>query len=116
MERPITGASGRLSEFRVSGDAGNWGRIFVESKWVLFTAAQRIRRADKVELHESVGVYCSQETDGALVIRVIIFNPDWDEPMQIARIESRPDSEEELLEPLGFNLDHTMLSGFEPWP
>src|SRR5262249_42947585 len=98
---------------RISGDAGKWGRIFVESKWAFFTAAQKIQRSGAVELHESVGVYCTQEMDGSLVIRVIIFNPDWDEPLQIATIECR--LVEDILAPLGFNLDHTVLKSFKPW-
>jgi len=31
-----------------------------------------------------------EDEDGTLVIRVVVFNPDWDEPLQIANIKSRP--------------------------
>lgn len=87
-----------------------WGEILIDAKWFNFTCGQRIRRDGREEVLESVGLYFTQEPDGALVIRVVVFNPDWEAPLQIARIESRPDSSEDLLTPLGFNLDHISLS------
>ena len=86
-----------------------WGEILINAKWFSFSCAQRIRRSGVEEMFESVGLYFTQEADGALVIRVVVFNPDWDAPLQIARMESRPDSPEDLLTPLGLNLDHIAL-------
>lgn len=113
MERPVNSGGSRLPEFRVSGDAGKWGQIRIDARWFSFTCEQRIRRAGVEEMCESVGLYCTQELDGALVLRVVVFNPDWDAPLQIARIESRPDDPKELLVPLGFNLDHIALQDFK---
>lgn len=110
MERPFSSRGGRLPEFRVHGDAGMWGEILIDAKWFNFTCSQRIRQAGAQEMFESVGLYFTQEPDGALVIRVVVFNPDWETPLQIARIESRPDSSEDLLTPLGLNLDHIAFS------
>lgn len=31
-----------------------------------------------------------EEEDGTLVIQVLVFNPDWEEALQIASIKSRP--------------------------
>jgi len=38
------------------------------------------------------------------VVRVLVSNPDWDERLQIACIESRPDDPDYLIA-LGTNLD-----------
>jgi hypothetical protein len=53
----------------------------------------------------SVGVYAKEDEDGTLFIRVLVFNPEWDEPLQIATIRSRP-RDEACSTPLGCNLDH----------
>ena len=103
----------KLHEFQINGDAAKWGKFRIEAGWFSLAAAQRIKRNSKEEMWESVGVYCGQEMDGALVIRVIVFNPDWGAPMQIARIVSRPDDPQELLTPIGFNLDHIALNDLE---
>jgi hypothetical protein len=99
--------------FRINGDAGKWGQLRIEAGWFSFTVAQKIRQAGAETMSESLGVYCGQELDGALVVRVIVFNPDWGAPLQIAKIVSRPDDPEELLTPVGFNLDHVALGDLE---
>jgi hypothetical protein len=38
---------------------------------------------------DSVAIESTVQQDGTLVLRVIVFNPDWDEPLQIASIRSR---------------------------
>jgi hypothetical protein len=111
MFDPMGGTPAKFQEFRVDCEAGKWGKVQVEAAWFSIAIAQRIKRNGNHEMLESVGVYCSQELEGALVIRVIVFNPDWDAPMQIARIVSRPDDPRELLTPIGFNLDHISLNG-----
>jgi hypothetical protein len=67
--------------------------------------SQRVRRGGIEEMWDSVSVYAQEEEDGSLVVRVLIFNPDWDEPLQIACIRSRP-GDAAGLTPLGCNLDH----------
>ncbi len=57
------------------------------------------------ETWDSVAVEGREQQDGTLVVRVLVFNPDWDEPLQIACIRSRP-HDQECLTPLGCNLDH----------
>ena len=98
----------RLPPFRVTGDAGKWGKFQIDAGWFSFAVAQKFRQAgaEPEGMWESLGVYCTQELDGELVIRVIVFNKDWDSPLQIARIASRPEDGEELLTPIGFNLNH----------
>lgn len=106
MSGPMETKNPRLPAFRVSGDTGRWGKLQIEAGWFSISIAQKIRQAGEEMMWESLGVYCTQEMDGQLVIRVIIFNKDWDSPLQIARIASRPEDGEELLTPIGFNLDH----------
>jgi hypothetical protein len=77
-----------------------------------FTAAglsvfvsQWIRKGGREILWDSVIVRCEEERDGTLTLRVIVANPDWDRPLQIAYIRSRP-GDTESLTPLASNLDH----------
>ena len=70
-----------------------------------FRIEQRIRRAGALEMWNSLSVYCEQEASGALLVRVVIFNPDWDGPMQIAAVRSWP-NDSKTLTPLACNLDH----------
>ncbi|MFZ3258489.1 MAG: hypothetical protein WBD39_01245 [Candidatus Acidiferrales bacterium] len=58
---------------------------------------------------DSVGVYAHEEQDGTLVVRVMVFNPDWDEPLQIACIRSRLGEASTNLTALGCNLDHVTV-------
>ena len=60
------------------------------------------------EIWESVGVEGKEQPDGSLLVRILIFNPDWDEPLQIASIQSRPD-DADCLTPLGCNLNHVAI-------
>jgi hypothetical protein len=66
---------------------------------------QRVRVDGIEEMWDSVGVYAQEEEDGSLVVRVLVFNPDWDEALQIACIRSRP-GDAAGLTALGCNLDH----------
>jgi len=70
-----------------------------------FRIEQRIRRAGALEMWNSLSVYCEQEASGALLVRVVIFNPDWDGPMQIAAVRSWPNDSKNLT-PVACNLDH----------
>ena len=108
MSGQTEGKNLRLPPFRVTGDAGKWGKFQIDAGWFSFSVAQKFRQAgaEPESMWESLGVYCTQELDGELVIRVIVFNKDWDSPLQIARIASRPEDGEELLTPIGFNLNH----------
>ena len=46
-----------------------------------------------------------KEEDGTLSVRILVFNADWDEPLQVACIRSRP-LDAECLTVLGCNLEH----------
>ncbi len=47
-------------------------------------------RRGALEIWDSVSVYTQVKPDGTLVVRVVVFHPDWEEPLQIACIRPRP--------------------------
>ncbi len=93
------------SRFQVSCDAGESGRFRFGTNSLWVKVGQRVRRQGVEEMWDSVAVECTEEQDGMLVVRVLVFNPDWDEPLQIACIRSRP-RDGTSLTALGCNLDH----------
>jgi hypothetical protein len=72
------------------------------------TVGQRVRRAGILQMWNSVSVYCEEEPSGALVVRVMVFSPDWDGPLQIAALRSWPNDLSSNLTVLGCNLDHVV--------
>lgn len=91
--------------FQVNCRAEGVGEFGGRGESVVVTVGQEILRRGTTEVWESVGVYANAEPDGTLSVRVVVFNPDWDEPLQIACIRSRPD-DTGCLTPLGCCLDH----------
>jgi hypothetical protein len=96
--------------FLVICKAGEANQFSVETNDLLAGVAQRIRRDGKEQMWDSLRVYGEVEADGSLVVRILVFHPDWDEPLQIAAIRSRPD-DAGCLTPLVCNLDHVNGSG-----
>ncbi|MHB8525765.1 MAG: hypothetical protein ACYDD2_06350 [Candidatus Acidiferrales bacterium] len=94
--------------FRVSCDADRAGRFLVETDSLWVRVGQRVLRQGTRAMWDSIAVEGKKEQDGTLVVKVLVFNPDWDEPLQIACIRSRP-HDAECLTPLGCNLDHVSL-------
>ncbi len=93
------------TRFRVNCKADQFGAFVSRSDSFAITVAQCIRRGGTEEMWDSVGVYAEEGEDGTLVVRVLVFNPDWDEGLQIACIRSRP-GDVAGLTALGCNLDH----------
>jgi hypothetical protein len=87
----------------VSSSAPDLLQISADLLW--FRIEQRIRRSGALDMWNSLSVYCEQEANGALLVRVVVFNPDWDGPLQIAAIRSWPYDPSNLI-PLACNLDH----------
>ena len=106
MER--TKAVTNEGAFRVSCDAGKVGHFQADTDSLWVRVGQRVRRRGTEEMWDSVGIESTAQQDGTLVLRIIVFNPDWDEPLQIASIRSRPHDPESLTT-LGCNLDHVAL-------
>ena len=92
-------------KFEVHCRAGDAGELCVGAESVSVKVGRRLRREGGQEIWHSVGVYAKEEEDGTLVVQVLVFNPDWDEALQIASIKSRP-RDGGFDTPLGCNLDH----------
>lgn len=106
MERiGIQAASPAEQPFHVSLQAGKLGSCEMNPDVLSVRVAQNVLRANALEMWNSVSVFCEKEPSGALVIRVLVFNPDWDGALQIAEIRSWPRDHSNLT-PLGCNLNH----------
>ena len=104
MKKKRTSAVVNQFGFRLGCREGEAGRLRVDAESVWVTVGQYIRRHGSSEMWESVAVEGKREQDGTLVVRVMVFNPDWDEPLQIASIRSHP-GDPACLTPLDCNLD-----------
>jgi hypothetical protein len=94
------------SQFHVSCKAAGENRFCVGTESVCATVGQLIQRQGGEEMWDSVSVFAQEDQDGSLVVRVMVFNPDWDEPLQIACIRSRPGKAATNGAALECNLDH----------
>jgi hypothetical protein len=92
-------------KFDVECRAGTAGELRVGTDSVCVKVGQRVRMDGAEEIWHSIGVYAKEDESGSLVIRVLVFNPDWDEPLQIASITSRP-GDQSCETSVGCNLDH----------
>lgn len=82
MENTHTGLAPCFASFHVSCDAGSAGKFQAETDSVWVRVGQRVMRRGAREMWDSVAVESTAQRGGTLVVRVIIFNPDWDEPLQ----------------------------------
>jgi hypothetical protein len=106
MERiGIESAAPADSPFHVSLQAGKIGSCELNPNVLSVQLAQNVLRSNAQEMWNSVSIFCEKEASGALVVRVMVFNPDWDGALQIAELRSWP-GDESSLTPLGCNLDH----------
>jgi len=106
MERiGIEAAERADSPFRVSLQAGKVGACKMNPGVLSVRLAQHVLRSNVEEMWNSVSIFCEEEASGALVVRVMVFCPDWEAGLQIAELRSWPRDGENLT-PLGCNLDH----------
>ncbi len=91
--------------FRVRCEAGNENRFCVTTESLTVTVGQRVLREGALEMWDSVSIYATEDQEGNLVVEVLVFNPDWDEPLRIACIRSRP-QDATCLTAVGCCLDH----------
>jgi|SRR5712691_11487317 len=77
-------------KFKVRCHVGDSDDVEVASDSVLVQIEQRIRREGKAEMWVSLQVRCKEQEDSSLAVQVVICNPDWDEPLRIASIQSNP--------------------------
>ncbi len=93
-------------KFKVCCHAGDSDHIELASDSVLVQIEQRIRRAGKEEMWVSLQVKCKKQEDGSLATQVVICNPDWDEPLRIASIQSNPTDPNAAAPILRCDLEH----------
>ncbi|MGH7744927.1 MAG: hypothetical protein ACREQ5_09005 [Candidatus Dormibacteria bacterium] len=96
------------SNFLVDCHADQAHRFLAEADSVWVNVGQRVRLRNMNQIWESIAVECKEQEDGSLLVRVLVFNPDWDEPLQIASIQSRP-HDASCLTALGCNLNHVVV-------
>lgn len=75
--------------FYVKSDAGAAGSFSASADQIFVTVSQRVLRDGKEQIWDCVVVHSNTELDGTLRTRVLLCNPDWDEPLEIANVESR---------------------------
>jgi len=97
--------SSSSERFRVRCEAGDDNRFRVTAQSLNVTVGQRVLREGALEMWDSVSIYAKEDQDGNLVVEVLVFNPDWDEPLRIASIRSRP-HDVTCLTAVGCCLDH----------
>jgi len=83
-------ASTECRKFEVRCHAGNAGHLEVASDSVSVRIGQRVHSDGKEEFWSSLLVECKEQDDGSLAVDVVVFHPDWDEPLRIASIQSNP--------------------------
>jgi|SRR5215472_10685971 len=104
-----TAWSNEKGHFRFSCRATEENRFCIGADSGQVTVGQLIYRHGRKELWDSVALYAEEDADGTLTIRVVVFNPDWDEPLQVACVRSRPQDGASSRTSLGCNLDHIKL-------
>jgi hypothetical protein len=94
VEEPQLNSSARQDcrKFEVRCHAGNAGHLEVASDVVSVKIGQQVRREGKEEFWGSLLVECKEQDDGSLAVEVVVFHPDWDEPLKVASIRSNPTS------------------------
>jgi hypothetical protein len=96
-------------KFHVSCKTADENQFCVGTESISVTVGQLIHRDGRAVMWDSLGVYAEEDRDGTLIVRVMVFNPDWDEPLQIAWIRSRPGDASMNMTALGCNLDHVTV-------
>ena len=74
--------------FAVRCEASPEGSLSVASKQLSVSVAQAILRDGADQMWEFVLVLAQRGIDGDLKTRVILCHPDWDDPVELACIES----------------------------
>src|SRR5437016_3156065 len=82
--------SSRLNHglFSVNCDAGGSGGLQTRSDHLAIKVGQAIFRDGLQEMWEFVLVLAQQGIDGDLKTRILLCHPDWDDPVELACIES----------------------------
>ncbi len=79
-------------KFQVNCNAGAHGQLRVASETLVVNVGQKIVRDGRTEIWDSLVVECSEDEDGSCTVRVLVCNPDWEEPMQLACLRSNSEA------------------------
>jgi hypothetical protein len=111
VEEPQLNPSARQDrrKFEVRCHAGNAGHLEVVSDAVSVKIGQQIHREGKEEFWGSLLVECKEQDDGSLTVEVVVFHPDWDEPVRIASIQSNPSDEKAAMPTLRCDFQQKQL-------
>ena len=91
-------------KFEIRCNASGDGQLHVKTNSLSVRVGQLIRRSGAEEMWDSVLILCEIAENGTLTTRVIACHPDWDQQLQIAKIESGPASRRETESTLSFDL------------
>ncbi len=92
--------------FQVGCDAGGAGRFCAGTDSLSVKVGLRVERDGVEEIWDAVVVLCQEESDGILAVRVLLCNLDWDEPLQIACVRSRPGAGAPNIPAWAWNFNH----------
>ncbi len=79
-------------KFRVRCNGGQHGEFNLATDTLTVNVGQQIQREGRARIWDSVVLQCSEGDDGSCTVRVLLCNPDWEEPMEIACLRSNPDA------------------------
>lgn len=75
-------------KYEVRCIAKPYGELHVKSESLSVSVSQAILRNGAEEMWNSVLIICERDPDGAVITKVIVSHPDWDQNLQIAAITS----------------------------
>lgn len=76
--------------FHVKCDAGTAGSLSSGTEKVTVTISHKIMRDGREQMWDCVFLLSQRELDGGLRTSVLLCNPDWDEPLEVATVDSGP--------------------------
>jgi hypothetical protein len=76
--------------FQLRCDAGPAGAFAANADRVSVTLSQQLPRNGDSQMWDCILLVAKREADGTLKTQVLLCNPEWDEPMEVANIECRP--------------------------
>lgn len=80
--------SNECRKFKVWCNAGDTGRLEVQSNSISVRIGQQIGGKNGAKMWESVLVMCKEQENGVLAVEVVICHPDWEEPLRVAALQS----------------------------
>jgi len=80
-------------KFEIRCNAKPDGELQVRTGSLSVSIGQTIVRNGVEEMWQSVLILCEQREDGFLSAKIIVSHPDWDQGLQIAKIQSGGGSE-----------------------